>query len=199
MARSDFDNAGEYVKVTDFEGELILFTPTQYVDEVETTFGTKDAVITDIAVLSADGNTEHDDVMVFQGSLIAALKRRIKVNKTIERDPASGVVSEYETTTTRRVLGVLGKGEAKKGQNAPYVLEPASEAQVALAAAYHAANPVPEFPRALVNQYVDSGNAAPFQAPAHTVNVAAPTPAATPAAPVTVPDSEDPFAVPAGQ
>jgi hypothetical protein len=102
MAKDEFDTAGAYVAMKDLLGELVLFSPTEYVDEVTTDFGTKDAVITDLVVLSQDGTPEYGDVMIFQGSLIGALKRKIP--------------------TARKVLGVIGKGEAKKGQNPPYIL-----------------------------------------------------------------------------
>lgn len=101
--RDEFDTPGAYVAVKDLLDQLVLFTPTEYVEEVTTDFGTKDAVTTDLVVLSGpEAGTEYTDVMIFQGSLIGTLKRKI----------SSG----------RKVLGVIGKGDAKKGQNAPYIL-----------------------------------------------------------------------------
>ncbi len=109
MAKTDeFDTAGSYVAMKDLLGELVLFTPTEYVEEVQTDFGTKDAVLTDLVVLS-QGGTEYSDVMVFQGSLIGQLKRKIP--------------------TGRKLLGVVAKGEAKKGQNAPFILEAPTDEQ----------------------------------------------------------------------
>lgn len=111
MAKTDeFDTAGSYVAVKDLLGELVLFTPTEYVEEVNTDFGTKDAVMADLVVLTAEGGpAEYDDTMIFQGSLIGQLKRKI---------PGG-----------RKLLGVIAKGEAKKGQNAPYILAAPTDEQ----------------------------------------------------------------------
>jgi hypothetical protein len=106
--RDEFDTAGAYVAVKDLLGELVLFTPTEYVEEVQTDFGTKDAVVTDLVVLSQNG-AEYQDVMIFQGSLIGQLKRKIQGG--------------------RKLLGVIAKGEAKKGQNAPYILAAPTDEQ----------------------------------------------------------------------
>lgn len=112
--RDEFDTAGAYVAVKDLLGELVLFSPTEYVEEVQTDFGTKDAVVTDLVVLTADGGpSEYQDVMIFQGSLVGQLKRKIP--------------------TGRKVLGVIAKGEAKKGQNAPYILGAPDDAQKQMA------------------------------------------------------------------
>lgn len=114
MAKDEFDTAGTYVAIKDLLGELVLFTPTEYLEEVNTTFGTKDAVMTDVAVLTAEGGpVEHADVMILQGSLIGQLKRKI---------PGG-----------RKLLGVIAKGEAKKGQNAPFILEAPTDDQKQMA------------------------------------------------------------------
>lgn len=115
--RDEFDTAGAYVAVKDLLGELVLFTPSEYVEEVKTDFGDKDAVVTDLVVLTAQGGpVEYQDVMIFQGSLIGALKRKI---------PGG-----------RKLLGVIAKGEAKKGQNAPYILAAPDDAQKQVARDY---------------------------------------------------------------
>lgn len=115
MAKDEFDSAGSYVAIKDLLGELVLFTPTEYIEEVKTDFGDKDAVMTDIVVLS-QGGVEYEDAMIFQGSLIGALKRKIP--------------------TGRKLLGVVAKGEAKKGQNAPYILEAPTDEQKQIARNY---------------------------------------------------------------
>lgn len=76
MAKTDeFDSAGSYVAIKNLLGELVLFTPTEYIEEVKTDFGDKDAVMTDLVVLTAEGGpTEYEDQMVFQSSLIGQLK-----------------------------------------------------------------------------------------------------------------------------
>lgn len=107
--RDEFDTPGAYVAMKDLLGELVLFTPTEYIEEVTTDFGTKDAVVTDLVVVS-QGGAKYSDVMIFQGSLIGQLKRRV----------SSG----------RKLLGVIGKGEAKKGQNAPYLIEAPTDEQM---------------------------------------------------------------------
>lgn len=169
MARDEFDNAGEYVQMRDLEGELILFTPREHIKGITTAFNDdKDAVRADLAVLRADGSVaEYEDVLIFQGGLISTLKRRIKVEKSIDRDPVTGVVTWYETTTVKRVLGVLGKGEAKKNQSAPYELTSATDAQKDLARAYTADNPTPEPEKKIVSQELQIGvTSAPAAAPA---------------------------------
>lgn len=121
--RDEFDTAGTYVAVKDLLGELVLFSPTEYVEEVKTDFGDKDAVITDLVVLTAEGGpTEYQDVMIFQGSLIGQLKRKIQGG--------------------RKLLGVIAKGEAKKGQNAPYILASPDDAQKQMARDYLAGRTV---------------------------------------------------------
>ena len=115
--RDEFDTPGAYVAVKDLLDQLVLFTPTEYVEEVTTDFGTKDAVTTDLVVLSGpEAGTEYTDVMIFQGSLIGTLKRKI---------PGG-----------RKVLGVIAKGEAKKGQNAPYILQAPDDDQKQVARDY---------------------------------------------------------------
>lgn len=115
MPKNDeFDSAGSYVAIKDLLGELVLFTPTEHVEEVQTDFGTKDAVMANLVVLTAaDGPAEYDDQMIFQGSLIGQLKRKIPGN--------------------RKLLGVIAKGEAKKGQNAPYILTAPTDEQKQMA------------------------------------------------------------------
>lgn len=118
----DFDDpkTGDYVQVSDLVGHLVLWYPSEHRQGVQTQFGEKDAVITDIVDLT-DGAT-YLGAMILQGALIGVLKRN--------------------AGTGRPVLGVVGKGEAKKGQAAPYILNPASDEQKATAREYIAANQV---------------------------------------------------------
>lgn len=118
--RDEFDSAGTLLKIADHIGELVLFTPHEYVDKdngVDTSFGVKDYVLTDAVILTAEGGpAEYVDAMILQGSLIGQLKRKI---------PGG-----------RKLLGRIAKGEAKKGQQPPYVLSAPSDADKQLARDY---------------------------------------------------------------
>jgi len=132
--RDEFDSAGAYVAIKDLEGELVLFTPSEYVEQFETSFGTKDAVVTDLVVLTEQGGpAEYADQMVFQGSLIGALKRRVP-----SVDTGTGRVIREG----KKLLGRIAKGEAKKGQNAPYILTEPSDADKQMARDYLAGRTV---------------------------------------------------------
>lgn len=98
-ASADYDN----FTVKDHNGEIVVFFPTEYLKEVETSFGTKDAVQTRVLIVTgpAAGKT-YDDARIFQGALIGMLKRRIG----------------------KPVAGRIGQGAKKKGFSAPWVLEP---------------------------------------------------------------------------
>ena len=88
------------VNITDYAGELLAIYPTEFVPEQTTVHGTQPVVLVDFVVCSGDdAGTEHKDAMVFGRALVAALKRRI--------DEA--------------VIAKIGQGEAKKGQNAPWI------------------------------------------------------------------------------
>lgn len=97
------------VKVTDYEGCLLLFTPTGTEKEVSTAFGPADATRTDLAVLDGnDAGEAHTGVLVFQKALQGQLRAAVG--------------------TGRMVLGRLGKGTAKPGQSAPWLLADPTEA-----------------------------------------------------------------------
>lgn len=118
--RDDFDDpiSGDYVQVAEMVGHLVLFYPLEHKQSVNTMFGEKDAVIADVHDLT-DG-VKYESAMFLQGALIGVLKRN--------------------AGTGRPVLGVVGKGEAKKGQQAPYLLTPGNDEQKAIARKYIAAN-----------------------------------------------------------
>lgn len=100
------------------EGRLVLLTPLRE-DKVDTSFGEKPIIVADVVVIDEKKPAKsevHDDVYVFGGYLRGALR---------------GFIGE------RRVLGRLVKGEPKKkGENAPWLLEDATDAEVELAKAY---------------------------------------------------------------
>jgi hypothetical protein len=106
------------VKVTEFEGKLLLVTPTSYEEKIDTSFGEKDAVKANVVVLdekSPTSSEKHDGMLFFQGRLIGQTKPFV----------GKGLV-----------LGRLGKGEAKKGQNAPWQLEDPTDPDKDVARAY---------------------------------------------------------------
>lgn len=202
MAKSEFDVAGDYVEIKNLVGQLVLFTPLEYIESMTTAFSdNKDAVRADVVVFDGDDVNEHPDSLIFQGALIAALKKKLSYQPSIERDPVTGVVTEYVTTTSRRVLGVIAKGEAKKGQSEPYVLGKPSPEQVALAAAWAKDNPIGAPVKVQSAQYLTDVNGATINvAPA---DVKTPTPEQDPftAKPQAAPAAtgygsveEDPFA-----
>lgn len=92
MARDEFDIAGgSTIKLADLIGRTVLFSPTEYVPVerdaegniigggvMTKDYGRKDVVLTDLVVIDADGGPEqHRDVMIFNGTPIGILKRRI--------------------------------------------------------------------------------------------------------------------------
>jgi hypothetical protein len=114
--------------ITEYGGQLLLVTPTEYVESMSTSFGDTDCVRVDFVVLDApDGPVEEEDSLVFQRMLIGALKNQAKFNEK------NGV--DEKTGYPRMTLGVLvqDKERQKKGQSAPWVLaEPdAEQAQLA--------------------------------------------------------------------
>jgi hypothetical protein len=123
--RDEFDTVGDRVQMADLMGKLVLFTPTEHVEGVKTQFSGdegRDAILTDLVVFEDGGEIiEYFDVMIFQGKLIAALKRRVQ--------------------TGRQVLGVMTRGEAAKGQSAPYELAAPTDGQKQMARDYNAGRP----------------------------------------------------------
>ncbi|MEO3922987.1 hypothetical protein ABGB07_03775 [Micromonosporaceae bacterium B7E4] len=98
-----FDSPSSGVKITEFEGALLLLTPTEQREGINTAFGVADATVTDIAVLDGkDAGQVHSAVLVFQKALQGQLRPKIG--------------------TGRMILGRLGRGIAKPGQSAPWVL-----------------------------------------------------------------------------
>lgn len=98
-------------------GALLLFFPTAFQEKVRTAHGEQDAVYARIVRLN-DGNV-WDNAMVFSTALVTQLKGAVP----------DGIV-----------LGTLGQGENTKG-NPPWLLRPHTEAEVAQAEAWMAANP----------------------------------------------------------
>ena len=93
---------GGSVRPADLEGHLLIVEPIEYVQSISTSFGEKDAIRVNIHDVTESAS--HDDVLLFGTALIGSLKSQVG----------------------KRVLGVLGKGTAKPGQAAPWVLDDAT-------------------------------------------------------------------------
>ncbi|MEV7011568.1 hypothetical protein [Streptosporangium sp. NPDC051022] len=146
-------------KISDYPGHLFLIYPREHRTGIQTTLGTAEAISADLVLLTdQSGPRTETNVLIFQKVLVGSLKN------SIGKDP---------------VLGRLGRGVAKPGQTAPYVLEQYTDADAAYATQYLQAvggNPFPQ--------------ASPFQAPPAAAPVPAPAHAPLPqTAPVPVPQA----------
>jgi len=129
MSNDPFASAGSSgVRITDYEGQLLLITPTEYITGIKTEYNDdKDAVLADFVVLDGKNKGEENSgVYVFPGKLIGALKRRIGANPNM-------------------VLGRLGKSKEKTKGNAAWILEPPTEADKKLAREHLAKQPQDPF------------------------------------------------------
>ncbi len=98
-----FDAPATGAKITTFENCLLLLTPTGTQDGINTAYGAADATVVDLAVLDGPhAGEQHSGVLVFQKALQGQLRPKVG--------------------TGRMVLGRLGRGVAKPGQSAPWVL-----------------------------------------------------------------------------
>lgn len=119
----EFGDPGERssFKLADHEGALLLITPRSLEEGIETAYGESDAVKADIVVLTKtngkplDEPEEHEGALIFQRVVIGQLE---------------GAIGK------RRVLGKVGRGVAKKGQSAPFLIEKAEDDDKALARDY---------------------------------------------------------------
>lgn len=105
---------GSGEKITDYVGELLLVTPEELIENMETSIGTADAVRCNMAVLTGE-SAGHicEGILVFQ----TALRRDL--------------IRILDSPNASMLLGRLGKGEAKKGKSAPYIFEqPTDEEKV---------------------------------------------------------------------
>jgi len=122
-----FDAPATGVKVTDFSGSLLLLTPVEYVESMNTAMGATDVVVCDVVVLDGDhAGEEHPAAMIFPKILKSQLKGKVG--------------------TGRQVLGRLGRGVAKPGQSAPWTLATPTEADKDLARAHLARTGTPPAP-----------------------------------------------------
>ena len=132
---------GDQVNIGELVGSLVLIWVRELRDGIATPYGEKEAIACDIHVLDgAKGGEKFENALIFQGALIGSLRA------AIGGEP---------------VLARIGQGIAKPGQNPPFILQPFTDADAAVATGY-----IQRMPK-------------PFQAPA------AAEPAAAPAAAVT--------------
>lgn len=106
--------SGDYVKVADLNGHLLIITPIEYKTGVVTTLGESEAI--EVNIVDLDANEEHHNVLFFNKALLSALKPNIGA----------------------QVLARIGQGTAKPGKSAPWILIDATTdpAAVAKATAY---------------------------------------------------------------
>lgn len=71
----------EYAQIGDLVGELLLLTPREYREHIETKFSKDaDCVVADVAVINTDKPTEsviHESMWLMQGRLIAKTKAKV--------------------------------------------------------------------------------------------------------------------------
>lgn len=103
--------SGESVTPAEVEGHLLVVEPTEYKTDIATVHGPKDAVV--VTVHDIKTQTTTVGALWFSGVLVGSLKGQIG----------------------KRVLGIMGKGNAKPGQSAPWVLNDASGDPAAVTAA----------------------------------------------------------------
>ena len=102
---------GSDVRPADLEGHLLIVEPLEYCESIPTSMGDKDAVR--VTLHDVTDSATFNDVLWFPKVLVGSLKGRIG----------------------QKVLGVLGKGTAKPGQSAPWILIDASTEADAVTAA----------------------------------------------------------------
>jgi hypothetical protein len=89
---------GSDVRPADLEGHLLVVEPLEYVASIPTSMGDKDAVR--VTIHDITDTATYEDVLWFPKVLVGSLKGRVG----------------------QKVLAVLGKGTAKPGQSAPWIL-----------------------------------------------------------------------------
>jgi len=105
-------------------GTLLLFTVQAIEKDVSTQFGVTDAIRADVVVLDGpNAGDKHDDTLVFPRALQGQLRPKV-----------GGMV-----------LGRLGKGVAKSGQNAPWLLAEYTEQDARVAQEWLVKNAPPPF------------------------------------------------------
>jgi len=89
---------GTGTSISDLDGHLLVVEPLEHASSITTSNGPRDAIRATVHDITT--STTHDDMLIFPKVLVGSLKGRIG----------------------QRVLATLGRGIAKPGQNAPWVL-----------------------------------------------------------------------------
>ena len=103
--------SGSVLKPAELEGHLLIVEPEEFIEAMPTTMGVSDAIRVTVHDVT-EGQTA-EGVLWFNKVLTSGLKPRIG----------------------ERVLAVMGKGTAKPGQSAPWILIDASQEAEAVKAA----------------------------------------------------------------
>lgn len=115
MPFRDPSAGGDKMPLDQLEGALLLVSAKENVPEMMTSFGPSTAVRADVAVLDGVHNgAEYVDTLIFPKMLQSQLR---------------GAIGE-------QVIGRLAKGKPKPGQSAPWLLNPATEADKTLGERY---------------------------------------------------------------
>jgi hypothetical protein len=119
---SDLPSSG--IKVADIEGALVIIKPEAEEIELETVHGDATARPSKVLVVEGPGAApEWQDCLLFGAGLKAQAGAAARSGKPI--------------------VGVLGKGEAKPGKNAPWVVKDPTSAQMEKARKAYLATSVP--------------------------------------------------------
>lgn len=130
---------GDKFEAAKHNGHLLLFFPTAFRADVPTQNGTADCV--DTKIVDLDTGETLSDAKVWGKAMVPQLKGEVP----------DGMV-----------LGRLGQGQGKAGNNPPWILHPHTEQDVAIAERYLAANPRNQFANGPAQQ-APAPTAAPAQ------------------------------------
>lgn len=106
---------GSGYKITEFEGELLLIKPIEH-DVIATEISAETKTIRCDVIRLENENEQVEDMLVFQMALLRTLGRVL-------------------AGPNEWVLGRLGRGTAKKGKSAPWILTTPDEDDIARAQA----------------------------------------------------------------
>lgn len=106
--------SGDIVKPADLDGHLLIITPIAFRESITTSLGETEAI--SVNLIDLTDMAEYENVLFFNKALVSTLKSNIGA----------------------QVLARMGKGIAKPGKSAPWILIDATtnDADVALATDY---------------------------------------------------------------